>query len=126
MAEDRADVLVIGSGPAGAAVTKRLTDLGAKVVCLEQGDWVNKADYPSERPDWPTALRRGRFNFDPNIRKLPQDYPVVEAGSNPPIVQMQNGVGGTLHWDANFPRFRPSDFRARTLDAVADDWPIRY
>lgn len=35
MADDRADVLVIGSGPAGAAVTKRLTDLGAKVVCLE-------------------------------------------------------------------------------------------
>ena len=126
MPDERVDVLVIGSGPAGAAVTKRLTDLGAKVMCLEQGDWVNKAAYPSERPDWETAGRRGAFAFSPNVRKLPEDYPVVETGGNPPIVQMHNNVGGTLHWDANFPRMRPSDFRARTLDGVADDWPIRY
>ena len=126
MAEEQVDVLVIGSGPAGAAVTKRLTDLGAKVVCLEQGDWVNKAEYPSERPDWETALRRGPFNFNPNVRKRPEDYPVVSAGANPPVVQMANGVGGTLHWDANFPRLHPSNFRERSLDGVADDWPIRY
>lgn len=59
MPEERVDVLVIGSGPAGAAMTKRLTDLGAKVVCLEQGDWVNPADYPSIHENWETALRRG-------------------------------------------------------------------
>jgi choline dehydrogenase-like flavoprotein len=33
-----ADALVIGSGAAGAAITKRLAEFGAKVVCLEQGD----------------------------------------------------------------------------------------
>ena len=27
---------------------------------------------------------------------------------------------------AHFPRFHPSDFRVRTLDGVADDWPIDY
>ena len=32
-----ADVVVIGSGAAGAALTKRLSDRGAKVICLEQG-----------------------------------------------------------------------------------------
>ena len=26
----------------------------------------------------------------------------------------------------HFPRFHPSDFRVRTLDGVADDWPIDY
>jgi choline dehydrogenase-like flavoprotein len=126
MPDDRADVLVIGSGPAGAAVTKRLTDLGAKVVCLEQGDWANRADFASEKPDWETAERRGPFNYNPNIRNLPQDYPVTTGGGNPPGVQMGNGVGGTIHWDAHFPRMHPSDFRVRTLDGVADDWPIRY
>jgi choline dehydrogenase-like flavoprotein len=126
MAKDRSDVLVIGSGPAGAAVTKRLTDLGAKVVCLEQGDWVNAGDYPSIRQDWETALRRGPFHYNPNVRKRPEDYPVIATGGHPRYVELFNAVGGTIHWGAHFPRFHPSDFRVRSLDGVADDWPIRY
>jgi choline dehydrogenase-like flavoprotein len=125
VAEGRADVLVIGSGPAGAALTKRLTDLGAKVVCLEQGDWVNPADFPSLREDWETVLRRGPFHGDPNVRKRPEDYPIQAVGEVKSI-QMFNGVGGTIWWDGYFPRFHPSDFRVRTLDGVGDDWPISY
>lgn len=51
---------------------------------------------------------------------------MTTAGGNPPGVQMGNGVGGTIHWDAHFTRMHPSDFRARTLDGVADDWPVNY
>jgi choline dehydrogenase-like flavoprotein len=51
---------------------------------------------------------------------------VVVAGGNPPYPMMGNGVAGMIHWDAHFPRFHPSDFRARSLDGVADDWPVRY
>jgi choline dehydrogenase-like flavoprotein len=127
MASERADVLVIGSGAAGAAVTKRLADLGAKVVCLEQGDWMKPQDYPSTKPDYEIALRRGPFHFSPNVRRRPEDYPVVERGKNPPDVLMFNAVGGsTIHYTAHFPRLHPSDFRARTLDGVAEDWPISY
>jgi choline dehydrogenase-like flavoprotein len=125
MAEGRADVLVIGSGPAGAAVTKRLTDLGAKVVCLEQGGWVNAAEFPSTQPDWETAMRRGPFHFNPNVRKRPEDYPVTTVGQ-PLAVRMFNAVGGTIHWAGHFPRMHPSNFRTRSLDGVADDWPVRY
>lgn len=127
MAEERTDVLVIGSGPAGAAVTKRLSERGAKVVCLEQGDWVKPNEYPSTRPDWEIQLRRGPFHFSPNVRKRPEDYPVVSVGAPPPNVLMFNAVGGsTIHWTGHFPRFHPSDFRVRSLDGVADDWPIHY
>ena len=127
MQQETADVLVIGAGAAGAALTKRLTDLGAKVVCLEQGGWVKPSDYPSTRPDWEIQIRRGAFNFSPNVRKRWEDYPVVETGTHPPDVLMFNAVGGsTHHWTGHFPRFHPSDFRARTLDGVAEDWPISY
>ena len=127
MPEERADALVIGSGPAGAAVAWRLADRGAKVVCLEQGDWVKPSDYPSTRPDWEIQLRRGPFHFSPNVRGRPEDYPVVAAGGHPPNVLMFNAVGGsTHHWTGHFPRFHPSDFRVKALDGVADDWPIRY
>ena len=40
---------------------------------------------------------------------------------------MFNAVGGsTILYAAHFPRLHPSDFRVRTLDGVADDWPIDY
>jgi choline dehydrogenase-like flavoprotein len=127
MDEEPIDVLVIGSGAAGAAVSKRLTDLGAKVMCLEQGGWVKPADYPSTRPNWEIQLKRGSFHFSPNVRKRWEDYPVVETGPNPPDILMFNAVGGsTHHWTGHFPRFHPSDFRVKTLDGVAVDWPISY
>jgi choline dehydrogenase-like flavoprotein len=52
---------------------------------------------------------------------------VTTEGLRPSQIAMFNGVGGsTVHWEGHFPRFHPSDFRVRSLDGVADDWPIRY
>ena len=40
---------------------------------------------------------------------------------------MYNAVGGsTILYAAHWQRFMPSDFRVRTLDGVADDWPFTY
>ena len=40
---------------------------------------------------------------------------------------MWNGVGGgTVVYAAHWQRNMPSDFRVRTLDGVADDWPLTY
>ncbi len=127
MKDESADVLVIGAGAGGAALSWRLASQGARVVCLEQGDWVKPADYPSSRNDYEIQIRRGAFNFSPNIRKRPEDYPVVEAGGDPPSILMFNAVGGsTIHFAGHFPRLHPSDFRVKTLDGAGDDWPIRY
>ncbi|MCX2718129.1 GMC family oxidoreductase [Lentiprolixibacter aurantiacus] len=121
------DVLVIGAGAAGAALSWRLTERGAKVVCLEQGGWIDPLTFPSLKPDYEIQLSRGDFNLSPNIRKRPEDYPVTTGGENPPFVMMFNAVGGsTIHWQGLFPRFHPSDFKVKTLDGVADDWPISY
>src|SRR5690606_18848599 len=38
-----------------------------------------------------------------------------------------NGVGGgTVLYAAQWPRMLPDDFRVRSVDDVADDWPITY
>jgi choline dehydrogenase-like flavoprotein len=51
---------------------------------------------------------------------------VNDAGS-PIAASMFNAVGGsTILYAAHFPRFRPGDFRTRTLDGVGDDWPLDY
>ena len=110
---DRADVLVIGSGAAGAAVTKRLAEKGAQVVCLEQGDWRKPSDYPSSGSDYEAQMQRPQSSFSPNERKRPDDYPVSAGGQNPPDIEMANGVGGTtVHWNAQFLRLHPETRRA--------------
>ncbi len=127
MAQDRIDVLVIGSGAAGGALTWQLTEKGVKVVCLEQGGWIDPNSFASAKPNYETHLKRGEFNFDPNVRRRPEDYPIVKKGEFSPDILMFNAVGGTtIHWEGHFPRFHPSDFRVRSLDGVADDWPISY
>jgi len=127
MADFDTDVLIIGSGAAGAAVAKSLSSRGVKVVCLEQGRWIAPSTFPSSQTDWEVQLKRGPWHFSPNVRALPEDYPVIGAGAHPPDILMFNAVGGsTVHWTGHFPRFRPSDFRVRSLDGVADDWPLTY
>src|SRR5688572_33398855 len=52
-----ADVLIIGAGASGGVVGKRLAEAGFKVVCLEQGAWLDRADYPGNKLDWELKAR---------------------------------------------------------------------
>ena len=119
------DVLIVGAGASGAAVAWLLAEAGMKVVCLDQGGWVEPADLPHHQTDW--ELRRFTdFSPDPNVRQLAADYPVnAEASDFIPL--MFNAVGGsTIHWSAHFPRYHPSDFRVRSLDGVSQlAWGVR-
>ncbi|MDD9995684.1 MAG: NAD(P)-binding protein, partial [Dehalococcoidia bacterium] len=119
------DVVVVGAGATGAALSWRLATRGFKVTCLEQGAWVDPSAYPASYEGWPLHFGTD-FHLDPNVRRLASDYP-VNAEASPVSISMYNAVGGsTIHWSAHFPRLHPSDFRVRTLDGVADDWPISY
>jgi len=119
------DVLIIGSGASGAAVAWSLADTRMKILCLEQGDWMKQLDYPSNRRDWEARVF-GDFATSPNIRARPTDYPINDDNSPIKVVNF-NGVGGsTIMYTGHYPRLHPSDFRVRSLDGVADDWPIDY
>jgi len=119
------DVLIIGAGASGAAAAWSLGESGLRVLCLEQGGYMDPSTYPSTGRNW-ELQRQGKFNVSPNVRKLAADYPINDAAS-PIAIANFNAVGGsTILYSAHFPRFHPSDFRVRTLDGVADDWPIDY
>jgi choline dehydrogenase-like flavoprotein len=122
---DKVDVLIIGSGASGAAVAWSLAATRMRILCLEQGGWVKPTDYPSNGRDWEARVY-GDFAASPNRRARPTDYPINDENSPIKVVNF-NGVGGsTIMYTGHFPRLHPSDFRARTLDGVADDWPIDY
>jgi len=125
MSEQPVDVLIVGAGAAGAAIAWSLADTRMRIVCLEQGDWMKPSDYPTNRLGWEME-RFGEFGFSPNGRGRAADYPVNDDES-PIKISNFNAVGGsTVLYAAHFPRMHPSDFRVRSLDGVADDWPLDY
>ena len=125
MSLESVDVLIIGAGASGAAVAYSLAETRMRIVCLEQGGWMNPLEYPSTGRDW-EARGWGDMSISPNRRKLAADYPVNDENS-PISVANFNAVGGsTILYAGHFPRFHPSDFCVKSLDGVADDWPLDY
>src|SRR5258706_3407499 len=123
--EDTVDVLIIGAGASGAALAWSLAETRMRIVCFEQGGWMDPGQVPGIKSDW-EAHQLGDFALSPNARGRREDYPVNDSDS-PIQASMFNAVGGsTILYAAHFPRFHPSDFRVKTLDGVGDDWPIDY
>ncbi len=119
------DVLIIGAGASGAAVAWSLAETRMRIVCFEQGDWTHSGEYPTTGKDW-ERQQFGPYNIDPNVRGLDTDYPINNDESPITVVNFNGVGGGTILYAAHFPRLHPSDFQVKTLDGVADDWPIDY
>ena len=122
---DKVDVLIVGSGASGAAVAWSLAETKMRILCLEQGDWMKQSDYPTNGRDYEARVFSD-YATSPNIRKRRSDYPINDDNSPIKVVNF-NAVGGsTVVYTAHYPRLHPSDFRVKTLDGVADDWPVDY
>ncbi|WP_370178556.1 GMC family oxidoreductase [Rhodococcus wratislaviensis] len=122
---DRADVLIIGAGPSGGVVAEHMARHGFSVVCLEQGRWVNSGEFPAVKPEW-ELLAQKQWYPEPNVRGTATDYPTNVSESDVSPVMFAGVGGSTLIYSAHWMRLLPSDFRVRTLNGVADDWPITY
>jgi choline dehydrogenase-like flavoprotein len=122
---DIADVLIVGGGTSGGVAAKHLAEEGFRVVCLEQGAWPNSSEMPGDKPEY-ELLGAKQWHPDPNVRGGRDDYPINDAESDTQM-WMYNAVGGTsVLWAGCWIRALPADFRVRSLDGVADDWPITY
>jgi choline dehydrogenase-like flavoprotein len=113
---DEVDFCIIGTGAGGGVMAQRLASFGFSVVALEAGKW-----HDSEHDMVSDEAGSGGLYWN-DLRVTGGDEP-LEFGAN----NSGKGVGGsTVHYAAFCPRLHPSDFRVRTLDGVAADWPIDY
>ncbi|PKM82097.1 MAG: GMC family oxidoreductase [Firmicutes bacterium HGW-Firmicutes-14] len=110
------DVCIIGAGAAGSVLAYELSKAGLETVVIEAGPfWNPQSDFASDE----LAMQNLAWN----------DTRLV-AGNNPLSMGHNNsgrGVGGgPVHFTGVFFRFHESDFRVRTMDGAAWDWPITY
>ena len=113
---EEVDFCVVGTGAGGGVMAQRLARYGFSVVALEAGSWHDSEhDMVSDE----AGSRRLYWN---DLRVTGGSEP-LELGAN----NSGKGVGGsTVHYAAFCPRFHPSDFKVRSLDGVAVDWPLEY
>ena len=60
------------------------------------------------------------------MRGLDTDYPINNDYSPITVVNFNGVGGGTILYAAHFPRLHPSDFKVKSQDGVAADWPLDY
>jgi choline dehydrogenase-like flavoprotein len=133
------DVCVIGSGAAGGATAKVLTEGGLNVVMLEAGPALNPAKDYKEHV-WPYELPHRGAGVGGKLRGEENDEFMAPNGAweidGEPYTSAEGSkfrwfrsriVGGrTNHWGRVALRFSPVDFKPRSSDGMGDDWPIGY
>jgi choline dehydrogenase-like flavoprotein len=113
---DEVDFCIVGTGAGGGVLAQRLARFGFSVVALEAGEW-----HDSERDMVSDEAGSARMFW--NDLRVTGGADPLELGAN----NSGRGVGGsTIHYAGFLPRLHPSDFRVRSLDGVAADWPLSY
>lgn len=116
MSADHHDIIVIGTGPGGAALAHRLAPTGKRILMIERGDY----------------LPRSRANWDAKTVFVDGAYQAKEtwydqAGS-PFHPGLHYFVGGNSKvYGAALFRLRERDFDAiEHKDGISPAWPLKY
>ena len=110
------DVIVIGSGPAGAAVLRQLVGAGLNTLLLERGETLPVQDQNVADVD---LFRKDRYH--------PAEQWFGPDG-DPFLPQMIYALGGNSKiWGAVLERMREREFSGLALqDGSTPDWQLRY
>jgi len=144
------DVIVIGSGVAGALTAWKLAQFGNyRILLLEAGDnginagqrlqFHHMMDTQGHRADmfapymdlesrkWAPAAEKAQRELA-DQKNDPNNYYEYTAESKDPFKASYNRMvgGSTWSWRGNTPRFIPSDFHLKTQFGVGRDWPLDY
>src|SRR5438477_12783341 len=108
MAQQIADVVLIGVGHVGGLLAKELGTAGLSVVGLERGPAVTMEDYAA-RDAIKFIVRGGLHDWVIHEPITSRERPDERATLRPGITSSLGGQ--TLHWTGQAARFQPGDFK---------------
>jgi choline dehydrogenase-like flavoprotein len=114
---DERQVVVIGSGPAGAAAARELSQNGIPVTMLEAGSGFQKG----------LLLRLGGRNLFRRTPPLQEEAQHSVSGDPRTLCYVKLALGGlSNNWTGAVPRFAPEDFTEGERLHERFRWPITY
>jgi choline dehydrogenase-like flavoprotein len=128
--QDDVDFVVVGSGAAGGVLAKELSTSGFNVVVLEQGPWQQTAQFSHDELEVERQFAMLNAAFESQtFRKTAADP--AKSGVARGLLYRRAVGGSSVHFAANYWRFRPIDFKEYSkFGAIAGtsfaDWPITY
>ncbi len=127
------DFVIVGSGAAGGVLAKELSQSGFQVVVLEQGQWRSEEDFSHDEFDvlFNGGLAGGEDQAGTQTFRQSDEEEAEERDGFQPAWYARTVGGSSVHFSANFWRFRPLDFKEKTLlgpisGTSFEDWPISY
>lgn len=126
----QADVVVVGSGVAGAILASKLAGGGASVLILEAGPRVDRGEGIERFQKSRTKTSLSAYLNPPHAQSPDTDrlgdYYVLSGTTKFEGLYLRAVGGSTWHWGGNASRLHPNDFRMRSQYGVGVDWPIAY
>lgn len=125
------DVVIVGSGIAGALIGWQLAKSGAKVIILEAGPPMDRGKGVATAFGNPVvSLPESPYPnspWAPTPSSLDPNSYYVQTGPDMFSSNYERLVGGTTwHWLGTAIRLVPNDFTMKSTYGVAVDWPITY
>lgn len=125
------DVVIVGAGVAGALFADRISKSGMRILILEAGP---EAKHRNEYKDqyWSSLVKTPDSPYVKNVEApTPNDLDPHAYYVQKGLTHFRSGyermVGGTTwHWLGTALRFRPNDFKMKSLYGKGVDWPLAY
>lgn len=130
---EEVDFVIVGSGASGGVLAKELSVAGFDVVVLEQGPYRRASDFTHDELDvwFRDEMIRHPGWADPQSFRTSETEVALPASGDPPAYYARTVGGSSTHFSANYWRFRPIDFKERSVLGAIEgtgfaDWPITY
>jgi len=128
---DSVDFVIVGSGAAGGVLAKELATSGFDVVVLEAGPWQQPNQFTHDELASERENAMLNLAFEPIQTIRASDTGVAKPNTGRALAYRRGVGGSSVHFAANYWRFRPIDFRERSKWGSISgtgfaDWPITY
>lgn len=124
------DILIIGTGIAGAIAGSKLAEKGLKVAFLESGKRIERFDAVERFWDAKIKVPESAYPNDPSaphpVTHRIEDFYQQTGPENFKSTYIKVVGGTTWHWLGTTLRNVPADFKLQSLYGHAVDWPMDY